>query len=151
MKKLFWGICYLMITANLFSQVRVKARVVDASNGASIPSATINAGAAGQLVTNEQGEFSLPVTGSSIPVRITSVGYREIATRLTDAANQEFRLEKFNLFLQPVDIRATRASELAPFAKTNLLKSRHPETESRTGPSVRAESNTFCCRKLRRR
>jgi iron complex outermembrane receptor protein len=120
MKKLLWGICLLMLTANVFSQKSVRIKVLDAISGKGIPGATVELPNGSSVSTNETGEFIVPPSVKT--VHVSSVGYKKFSAEITGEPVQEFRLERFNLFLQPVEIKATRVDEKAPFAKTNLSK-----------------------------
>jgi iron complex outermembrane receptor protein len=69
---------------------------------------------------NENGEFVVPAAVKT--VQVSSVGYKKFSADISGEPVQEFRLERFNLFLQPVEIKATRVDDKAPFAKSNLSK-----------------------------
>ena len=124
MKKLLLGIC-LLLTANLISaQTRFHGIVVDKEtkqpqSGISIEVNNIGA------VTNEKGEFSFTnLRSGKYTFRLSSVGYRnaELIISLPEKDNYQFELERLNLFLQPVEVKAIRAGDKAPFTKTNLSK-----------------------------
>jgi len=120
MKKLLWGICLFMLTANVFSQKSVRIKVLDAISGKGIPGATVELPSGTSVSANENGEFVVPSTVKT--VQVSSVGYKKFSAEISGEPVQEFRLERFNLFLQPVEIKATRVDDKAPFAKSNLSK-----------------------------
>src|SRR5690349_17488059 len=103
MKKLLWGICLLMLTANVFSQKSVRIKVLDVISGKGIPGATVELPNGSSVSTNETGEFIVPASVKT--VQISSVGYKKFNAEITGEAVQEFRLERFDLFLQPVEIK----------------------------------------------
>lgn len=123
MKKLSLAICYILMHVTTFAQKNFHGKVTDASTGAAIPGATVEFENNGTAVTNGQGLFSLYIPPRSYLVKISSIGYKKHESRTaftTDTA--AFKLERYNLFLQPVEIRAIRAGEKAPFTKTNITK-----------------------------
>ena len=124
MKKLLLGIC-LMITANLISaQTKFRGIVVDKEtkqplNGISIEVNSIGA------VTNEKGEFNFTnLHNGKYSFHLSSIGYRnaEFIISTPEKDSYQFEMERLNLFLQPVEVKALRAGDKAPFTKTNLSK-----------------------------
>ena len=90
-----------------------------------IGQATIELEGTGALAADATGKFSLPAKYSKTKsITISSVGYKSIKVHLTDNENQAFRLERYNLMMAPVEVRATRAADNAPFTKTNISKAR---------------------------
>ncbi|MEO5995223.1 MAG: TonB-dependent receptor plug domain-containing protein [Chitinophagaceae bacterium] len=123
MKKLSLAICYILLNVPIFAQKTFKGKVTDASNGLAVPGATVEFENNGTVVTDANGIFNIYIPPRSYVVKISSVGYKmlEIRTAFTQHI-AEFKLERYNLFLQPVEIRAIRAGDKAPFAKTDLNK-----------------------------
>ncbi|RZK46839.1 MAG: TonB-dependent receptor, partial [Pedobacter sp.] len=83
----------------------------------------------------ELGDFSTTLTNDSgifyfrsparrdLPLKVSSLGYRNYEQKLTgDESEISVVLQRFELMMQPVEVRATRAGEKAPFTKTNLTK-----------------------------
>lgn len=101
----------------------VKGRVTDAQTGHPIESATVVFDNGMYVQTNEQGYFELPRGQKGTQsVTITSIGYRSIREKVEAGQPLNLTMERFNLFMQPVEVKATRAGDKAPFTKTNLSK-----------------------------
>ena len=121
MKKMFLGICYFLLTKTLSAQ-HVMGKVTDASTGVPVASATIELNNL-SAIANDSGRFTFRMRPGSYKITITAVGFRAYEG-LVETSQQErsFTLTRINLFMQPVEIRATRAGEKAPFTKTNISK-----------------------------
>jgi iron complex outermembrane receptor protein len=123
MKKLLLGICYSLISQIVLSQ-SISGRVIDAQSGASIPSVTVELNNQSVTLTNEKGEFVISkLKPDKYHLRLSSIGYKTQEIMVSPSADPIIiKLETWNLFMQPVEVRATRASDQAPFAKTNISK-----------------------------
>ena len=79
-----------------------------------------------QVVTDDNGGFNLKWSGNeNASVKIMSLGYREQSipvNKLSLSKELIIELEPGSLFLQPLEVRSIRATDKAPFAKTNLAK-----------------------------
>lgn len=109
------------MTALLSAQTKTTILVAD-QNGAPVPNATVELEKTGLFVASEQGGLTLTIgqTGR-LRCRVSSVGYTSTDTTITlPAPSVSITLRRNNLFLDPVEIRALRAGNKAPFAKTNL-------------------------------
>ncbi len=78
-----------------------------------------------QTLTNEKGEFIFSNTGKgSYELSVSSLGFAVF--RKTVEVNGDTRvnvqLSTSSLYLQPLEVKSLRASDKAPFAKTNLGK-----------------------------
>jgi len=121
MKKMFLGICYLLLAHGTMAQI--SGTVTDASNAAPIASATIELDRQTSTLTNETGQFSFEkLRPGDHTIRVTSIGYHTVEQTVSAGSTVDIKLERLNLFLQPVEIRATRAGDRSPFTKTNLSK-----------------------------
>lgn len=121
MKKMFLGICYLLLHQWLAAQI--SGKVTDASTSAPVVSATIELSNGMTTLTNESGSFEFRKTKpGSYKIHVTSVGYQTTDQTVTSGSVVDIKLEQLNLFLQPVEIKAVRASDNAPFTKNNLSK-----------------------------
>ncbi|MHA4845286.1 TonB-dependent receptor [Flavitalea antarctica] len=123
MKKLFLGICYLMISHTVTSQ-QIRGRVTDAATGTAVAAATVELEDVSTTLTNDSGYFYFRNTGRNNPLlRVSSLGYRSVEQKITgNEQDLVVSLQRFNLMMQPVEVRATRAGDKAPFTKTNLSK-----------------------------
>lgn len=120
--KLFLLICCVLFNLNVFSQKSLVGKVTDAGNGAPVTGATIEIGNT-VTITDNNGVFKSPLSAGSYKVKISSIGYKTLQSPLSfHDTITNVSLERYNLFLQPVEIRAIRASDKAPFTKTNIGK-----------------------------
>ena len=124
MKKLFLGICLFAMVQIALAQIHPKGKITDAHSGMAIAGATIEIAGMASAFTNESGMFELNrVKPGNYRVKITSVGYKPYEANIDfNGAPISVSLEEVPLFLQPVEIKALRASEKAPFTKTNISK-----------------------------
>ena len=123
MKKMFLGICYLMISLWLPAQ-QLKGKITEAGTGNPVASATVALNNIATTFTDESGQFVFTrVKPGKYVLRISSIGYETLEHTASPGAELvEIKLQRVNLFLQPVEIRAIRAGENAPFTKTNLYE-----------------------------
>ncbi|MEO6916715.1 MAG: TonB-dependent receptor [Chitinophagaceae bacterium] len=117
----------LLLCGLLFVNVAISqsfsGKVIDASNGKILVGATVDLPKITTLMTDENGVFITKAREGSFEIRISSIGYRSlVATIQLPAGRKEFSLERMNLFLDPVEIKAVRAGERSPITKTNLGK-----------------------------
>lgn len=115
MKKMFLGICSLLFVLPLLAQ-NSQILITDAGTKQPLAGVTIELPDGSLLATDAYGKVSLPIGTKRI--LLTSIGYRPASFTLT--GQHELSLERVNLFLQPVEVKATRAGDKAPFAHTNL-------------------------------
>jgi iron complex outermembrane receptor protein len=77
-------------------------------------------------VADENGKFSFRrISRGTYELKVSSTGYSDQQQKITVGKNElllNIRLKSFQLFLQPLEVKATRAGDKAPFAKTNLNK-----------------------------
>lgn len=116
MKKLLLGICALILVIPVFAQQR-KLTVIDASNRQPVPGATISLPNGKSLLTDQEGNFELPA-GIKNAI-FSSIGYKTAGLNIA-IGQDTILLERYNLFLQPVEVKAIRADDKAPFARTNI-------------------------------
>ncbi|MFN4285861.1 MAG: TonB-dependent receptor [Lacibacter sp.] len=108
------------------AQLQVGGTVVDASTQKPIAGATVSIQGQGATATNEAGRFAVEVgRKGTYKLLVTSIGYQqhELDVQVQQTVSGLLiALEAQSLFLQPVEIRASRAADHAPFAKFNLTK-----------------------------
>lgn len=121
MKKMLLGICYLLISLWLPAQ-QLKGKITDAVTGKPIASATVALSNIATTASNEAGLFSFTrLKPGNYVLRLSSIGYEPLEQTVSPGDGMiEFKMQRVNLFLQPVEIRAVRAGERAPFTKTNI-------------------------------
>ena len=119
---MFLGICYLLLAHSITAQ-HVVGKVTDAKSGNPIPLATVELNNSSG-VANDSGQFKFKMKPGTYNIRITAIGFRPFVGAIESPSQETlFKLERINLFMQPVEVRATRAGEKAPFTKTNISKS----------------------------
>jgi iron complex outermembrane recepter protein len=123
MKKLLWGICFLLAQIFVSGQSKTVFLVTDPT-GKPVPNATIELENAGQFVADANGRLSFKGRGKRLlKCRISSIGFKTIDTLISLPAEWvKIQLSPASLFLDPVEIKALRAGDKAPFAKSNLSK-----------------------------
>jgi iron complex outermembrane recepter protein len=123
MKKLLWGICFLMAQQLTIAQSKTIFHITD-EQGAPVPNASIALGNSGSYAANDAGELSLLFQQKGlIRFRISSVGFVTLDSFFTMPAELvKIQLKRWSLFLDVVEIKALRAGDKSPFAKTNLGK-----------------------------
>ena len=124
MKRLFLGIGFFLMAPLLFAQTVFKGMVTDEANGNPVPGASVEIARLGTVAANDSGRFEWAnAKKGSFSVRITAVGFRRMDTTI-DIGNAPvvIALQRIDLFLQPIEVRALRAGDKAPFTKTNISK-----------------------------
>lgn len=123
MKKLFLGICYLLVSQIVLSQ-SISGKLLDAQTNQPIPSATVELDGRHITITDEDGQFIFNrIPAGSYLLKVSSVGYKSLEKQINTVDGPfTLSLEKWNLFMQPVEVKATRAGDRAPFTKTNISK-----------------------------
>src|SRR5687768_17817144 len=123
MQKLFLGICYLLISQTVISQ-QISGRVTDAATGTAVAAATVALGTNTVTLTNDSGYFEFRQTRQrDYRLSVSSVGYRTASQQVTPGSSGiNISLQPINLMMQPVEVRALRAGDKAPFTKTNISK-----------------------------
>jgi iron complex outermembrane receptor protein len=123
MKKLLWGICFLTVTQTIAAQSKTTFLVTDAY-GKAVANASIELERTGLFSANEKGELSFYTrqTGS-VRCHISSIGFKNVDTSIVLPVSQvSVVMSRLALFLEPVEIKALRAGDKSPFAKSNLSK-----------------------------
>ena len=124
MKNLIWVIGLLLLLQTSFAQHYIKGKVVDAESGISLAGATVELGNQASTITNDQGVFEFKKLAYQPQLlKITSIGYEAYQAKIDpDKELLRIPLERVPLFLQPIEVRALRAGDKAPFTKTNISK-----------------------------
>ncbi|HMH34307.1 MAG TPA: TonB-dependent receptor [Puia sp.] len=125
MKQLLLMLCFYAMGRQAIAQIHVKGKVIDALTGSVLAGATIESPTLGNTLTNDAGIFTLgSIKPGTYLLRISNVGYRgcDSLVSIEQDVPITIRLERIDLFMQPIEVRALRAGEKAPFTKTNLSK-----------------------------
>lgn len=123
MRKMFLGICFLLATLLTRGQAATSITVTD-EKGNAVSNVTIELEKIGILIGDEYGKaiFKTNFSGQ-FNCSISSIGFKTLSTVILLPANSfSFQLIRSNLFLEPVEIKSLRATNRAPFAKTNFKK-----------------------------
>jgi iron complex outermembrane receptor protein len=125
MKKIMGTTAILLFTFAIAAQPvkqTFKGLITDARTNEPLAGAIVVAGNA-QTLSNEKGEFRL-AKPTAVNFTVSSLGYKTgsflVPKELNVAAT--FSLIPITLFLQPLEVKAIRASDKAPFTKTNIGK-----------------------------
>jgi iron complex outermembrane recepter protein len=128
MKKFLGTTAFVMLTLFTLAQglkTKVSGTLTDALSKAPIAGAQVKLGNANSL-TDENGYFQLgKFSKGSYTLQISSLGYKTSQSVLViedKALDLSLSLTPTSLYLQPLEVKATRAASTAPFAKTNLSK-----------------------------
>lgn len=124
MKKLLLGICLIFMANSIEAQIKFHGVVVDKETGLPLPGVSVETNNLGSI-TNENGEFTFSnLRDGTFLFRLSSIGYKkaEFLINIKEKNNFRFELERLNLFLLPIELKAIRAGEKAPFTKTNISK-----------------------------
>jgi len=104
-----------------------KGRITDSLTHAPIAGATVELIPFGAVQTDADGYFEFRHTrAGSFPLKVTSIGYTPFETTFsltTDASPATIQLSRLHVFMQPVEIKALRAGDRAPFTRTDISKS----------------------------
>jgi iron complex outermembrane recepter protein len=131
MKKLFLGICMILALQYSFAQSQARGKVIDEQSLAPLPAVTVEALSVATKTTNDNGFFEFSkVPAGIIRFKFSCVGYRPLdtAVRFPGAGLILIGLQRINLFMQPIEVKALRAGDLAPFTKTNISKKEIEQT-----------------------
>ena len=127
MKKFLGTMSLTFLTLLVYGQNKnlIRGKVTDKINQLPVAGAVVSVNNL-QSITDETGFFSLSWPGSpNVTLVVKSLGYRNKEIGLSSASADNaimVELEQNSLFLQPLEVISIRATDKAPFAKTNLGK-----------------------------
>lgn len=125
MKRICLIISSVFLTGSVFAQNQISGVVTDQSGTLSGASILVKDNANKFAVTNANGEFLIKNLSSGQVTLITSyAGFKPDTLKIELPYNKALtiKLQALQSSLQPVEIRAIRATDNAPFAKTDLSK-----------------------------
>jgi iron complex outermembrane receptor protein len=124
MKKTMTLLCAGLIALKADAQVTQSGRVSDALHAGVIPGATIRIDDNRQAVAGDDGRFRFSgLPAGTYKLKVTAVGYQSKDTTLKTGDSWEIPLTPVRTLMQPIEIRAVRASETSPFTQTTLRAS----------------------------
>jgi iron complex outermembrane receptor protein len=102
----------------------ISGRITDSGNGSPLASATVELIGVNTVLSIEKGEFAFgKIKAGSYTLRVSSIGYKTFEQLVsTNKQPIQVALQQWNLFMQPVEVKGIRASDRAPFTKTNISK-----------------------------
>jgi iron complex outermembrane receptor protein len=128
MKKFLGTLMWAFVTVYAFSQPAkslVQGSVTESSSNNPVSGAVVSLGSR-QTVTDENGKFVFrnPAAGT-YELSVSSVGhktYRKDIEVKNESISLNISLTPSSFYLQPLEVRSVRASDKAPFSKTNIGK-----------------------------
>ena len=129
MKKLLGTLAAFVLAATTFAQVNISGKVTNKENkpleGATV-SLQINGKKDRTALTSGIGDFEFTNVSSNAVCKliIQFVGMQTAEENFTAAENKNFNfvLNELAYLLEPLEVKAIRASDRAPFTKTNISK-----------------------------
>jgi iron complex outermembrane receptor protein len=117
--------CRIAVAQTSPGLLQPKGRITDSLTGSPLAGATVEISPGGSIQTDEAGSFEFRrVRPGTYTLRVSHIGYASFRAVLpiTDGSDLQIRMRRILLFMQPVEVKALRAGELAPFTKTDLNK-----------------------------
>jgi len=103
------------------AQSFLEGKVLDRRTRQPLPLATVSFGDGHPVVTDELGRFrSGRVNASEVEVRVSAVGFQELIGHFPTGAPAIIELIPSDKLMQPIEIRAVRAQDKAPFTQSTL-------------------------------
>ncbi len=129
MKKLLGTTMAVIIAATAFAQIRITGKVADKENkpleGASV-TLLVSSKNERNLTTDKQGGFVFNgiSVNTNCKITIRFVGMKKIEQDFTATETRSFNfvLVASDFFLEPLEVKAIRASDKSPFTKTDITK-----------------------------
>ena len=113
---------FLSLQQLVFSQAATRILITD-SSGHPLPNATVEVAGSGIFQADAEGRLVLKTArAGTARMHISSVGFRATDTVLPLQTTVHMILQHQPLMMETVEIKALRAGNNAPFAKTNLGK-----------------------------
>jgi iron complex outermembrane receptor protein len=120
-KTAFFSILLLLNAALSVAQSSVEGTVIDRSTRLPVTQATVEFGDGRPVITDDRGDFhSGRLKDGVAAVRVTAIGYRAYSGTLHSGEKSVIELAPSNQLMQPIEIRAVRASEKAPFTHSTI-------------------------------
>jgi iron complex outermembrane receptor protein len=122
MKNVMLAALTLLLTNFAVAQLRVKGQVTEKNVASPVVNATVRMPDGKTVLTDNEGYFVLRLTRpGEISLEISAVGFKNFTGHFsTSQPNLDIQLERSALLMEPVEIRAVRASDPFPFSKTTL-------------------------------
>ena len=126
MKKLFWAMCCLASPLLPAAQVLLHGTITDSVTHEPLEGVSIRLERTGGSLSDQAGAFRLraPKPGD-YTLTVSDIGYQTqtLSVHLEEGLTEtRLALARLRLFLQPIEVKALRAGDKAPFSATNLDK-----------------------------
>jgi iron complex outermembrane recepter protein len=124
MQKIIVLFVFMVFHAGLSAQENFSGKVLEKGSGLPVASASVLVNGQIGTSTEADGSFSIrKLKKGEFEVTITSTGYLRWQQQVNTAtAGLTVELERIPLFLQPVEVKAIRAGEKAPFTRSDISK-----------------------------
>jgi iron complex outermembrane receptor protein len=122
MKKVMIAVLTLLLYAGSMAQSKVKGQVTEKNVASPVINATIRMPDGKTVLSDSNGYFTLQTrVQGEITLEVSAVGFKTYSGKFSAAQETwEISLERKTLLMEPVEIRAVRASDPSPFSKTTL-------------------------------
>ncbi len=117
MKKFILGICFLFSV--LLTQAQFAGWVKNTSEEP-VPYATIVIDSNQTVTANANGFFRFASSQTAVKLTVSAVGYRTQFVTVQQSTDIQIVLEARSSLMQPIEVRAIRAGEKAPFTQTKV-------------------------------
>ena len=128
MKQLYAiAIAFFLTCVSVSAQSYLSGKIVEKETNLPVPNVTVSLTSNQVTITNDSGEFHFSGLRPGVyTATISGIGYRLSSVELNTATGNVgvLSLEKIHLMLQPIEIKAVRAGDRAPFAKPTSRKNR---------------------------
>ncbi len=129
MKKFLGTTMLALVTIIAFTQPNktagLQGTVTDAENKTALAGATVSMNGQ-RLLTGSDGHFGFTrLKPGTYELQVSSLGFKPYSQSVSVTAGENLLLIALTpspLFLEPLEVKAVRASDKAPFARTNLAK-----------------------------
>lgn len=112
---------FILALFNLNAQITVKGRVIERNVASPVSNATIKTSEGTTTVSDENGYFRLKNLPKNARLEVSSIGFKDWLGQVpADSTFFTITLERSSSLMQPVEIRAVRASDESPFTKTTI-------------------------------
>ncbi len=121
----FFLLCTVFSVNRAVGQFSISGKVVDSSSGQSLSAAgvSINGTTQSGSYTNEEGSFQInDLPKGNYILTVTYLGYQSLKKKiyLNQDKSLHLSLKHIGLFIDPIEVKSTRAGEKDPFTKTNI-------------------------------
>ncbi len=119
-KTILFAVLLMQITIG-FAQSYMEGSVINKFTRQVVPQASVSFGDGGSTLTDDKGKFRFGKSKlSRLSFQITAIGYQEYQGFLLNGEHALIELIPTAQLMEPIEIRAVRAGDKAPFSQTTL-------------------------------